>query len=219
MLEGLEQFRASLKESHWRALVAIVGVQIVLRLVWMETLLELDQLRGAFSWLGVGGFTSAGTAVGNSLDCGQTGTYTSAGAWANDGGGSSFVRRISLCRRDQNSLVKCYTRLQPFRTLQPVGNSLGRQQDFWLNGQMIRRELFWWIWVCELVNCKRATIDYWLRFTHECPQGLVVKSRGVAWEEERQNHTHWSYLSFPNTTHVPWSWGVHLKIDPVARLL
>ena len=29
--------------------MAVVGVQIVLRLVWMETVLELDQLRGAFS--------------------------------------------------------------------------------------------------------------------------------------------------------------------------
>ena len=50
-------------------------------------------LRGAVSWLGAGGFTSSGTVVGNSLDCGQTGTDTSVGAWSDDRGGGSFVFR------------------------------------------------------------------------------------------------------------------------------
>ena len=60
----------------------------------------LRLLRGAFSWLGAGGFTSAGIVVGNSLDCGQTGTCTSAGAWSDDGGDGSFVfRRWTRLRR------------------------------------------------------------------------------------------------------------------------
>ena len=48
-------------------------------------------LRGTFSWLGAGGVTSLGTVVGHSLDCGQTGTNTSAGTLSEDGGDGSFV--------------------------------------------------------------------------------------------------------------------------------
>ena len=80
---------ASSKQSHSRALVAVIDPQIVLA------------FSDAFSWPDGGGFTSPeGTVIGNLLDCRDEGTDTSAGPSSNDSDDGSFVfRRWTWLRR------------------------------------------------------------------------------------------------------------------------